>query len=224
MPQIVFIFITLLAFGLLSVLAGLRLRSKKASVIHLLIFASLGFLSGLFQLMTVLEMTAPPGVSYALLSEFILLAMVLAFGALTLNFLNKGKNFLIGYWSGAAILLVGWGLVAFNMWGLDSLGLHTPLVIDGVGWIVSLATAFVSLGTEFKKQLSVKHLNRLRYWLIATSLMTVSGLILFISPNIFYWAGVTLIIIASWLAGYTVLSYHTPDLNLLVGRSLLSRC
>ncbi len=221
--EIVTTSIALLAFGLLSVLAGLRLRSNKAAALHLFIFAGFGFFLSLFRLMTTLNITALTEITYNQLGELALLAMILAFGALTLNFLNKKKNVLISYWGGAIVILLLWGLFAFNVLTNTYLipGITYSQVLLALGWVLAVVTAFVALSTEFKKQQSAKHLNRLRYWLTATALMTVSGLVLFISPALFYWAGVFMIIIGSALVGYTVLSYHTPDLNRLVGRALL---
>ncbi len=223
-PEIVILSIILLVFGLLFVLSGLRLRSKRAIVLHLFIYAGLGLASNLFRLMGALNIASLPGVSYNLLGELTLLAMILAFGTLTLSFLNKERNILVGFWIGALVILLLWGAFVFNAGNLGSIalvpGINNALILSGVGWVLAVAISFAVLGAEFRKRQSVKHLNRLRYWLVAAALMATSGLILFISPVIFYWAGQLLILVASMLAGYTVLSYHTADLNLLVGRAV----
>ncbi len=218
--EIIVFLIVLIVFGLLFVLAGLRLRSTKVTVIHLFIFSSLGFTTSLLQLMSSLEIASLLGFSYDLLSSLMLLATILTFGALTLRFLNTAKNILIAYWSAAIVILLLWAILAFNLLTINTI--NAALILYGIGWSLSVLTAFITLGTQFRKQQSAKHLNRLRYWLISTTLITVSGLIYIFSSGIFYWAGESLILIGSILVGYTVLSYHTPDLNLLVGRALLN--
>jgi signal transduction histidine kinase len=213
--------IALFVFGLLLVMAALRLRSEKTMILHLILFAGLGFLSNLFQLMTLLEITALPDISPDLLSQIALWATVLAFGALTLNFLKKKQNILLGYWGGVIIILLIWNVLAFNLWPIPFIfGVDSIFVLAGLSWVLAIITACVALSTEFRKRQSAQHVNRLRYWLIATSLLGVSGLMMLASPSIFYSAGVALILAGSVLVGYTVVSYHTPDLNLLAGRTL----
>ena len=143
--RFVVVIISLLAFGLLLLLAGLRLRSKKSTVIHLFVFAGLGFLSNLFQLMTVLGITALWGISYGQLAQLTLLGMTMAFGALTLSFLNKERNVLIGYWVASAIILLLWGIFAFDAWGVGK-AMSMPVAITtlavlGVGWLHFLMQA-----------------------------------------------------------------------------------
>ena len=94
LSEIVITSITLMFFGLLLVLAGLRLRSKEPVVFHLILYIGLGFVSNLSRLMAGLNMTTLPTTTYSLLTEFTLLAMVLVFGALTLSFLKKERKIL----------------------------------------------------------------------------------------------------------------------------------
>ena len=115
-------------------------------------------------------------------------------------------------------------LFAINFGGWDNTKIisdvNNTLLISGLGWIMAMATVLGALSIEFRERQSAKYLNRLRYWLIATTLLGISGLILFISPTIFHWAGLPVILVGSIVTGYAVLSYHTPDLNLLIGRAL----
>jgi len=223
-PEIVITSITLFVFTLLFISTGLGLRSKKTAVLHLIIYVGLGFLSTVFRLMTALEITTLPGTTYNLFSELTLLAMISAFGALTLNFLKRERNILIGYWAGTVAILLLWGSVAFNIAGLANFdwipGVNNTTLLLGIGWVLAIVIAFVALGMEFRKRQSAKHLNRIRYWLITTTILGASGLILFITPSIFRWVGLPLILVSSILVSYIVLSYHTADLNFLVGRAL----
>jgi signal transduction histidine kinase len=216
--------ISLIAFGLLLLMAVLRLRSQQSVVYHLGLHAGLGFLASLSRLLEVLEFTTLPTLTLDAFTEAALLALVLSFGALTLNFLQKKRNLLIGYWAGAVIILCFWGALVFNLWNLAGMlaipGRSSVLIAAGLAWLGALATALSALGVEFRQQHPAKYLNRLRYWLIAATLLTVSGVIKFVNPTIFYWAGLPLATVGSVLAGYVVLSYHTRDLNLLVGHVL----
>jgi signal transduction histidine kinase len=92
--------------------------------------------------------------------------------------------------------------------------------MSGVGWVVAIGIALIALILGFRKRQPTQYLNKLRYWLVATTLLIASGLVLFINPAIFNWFGLPLLTIGSILVGYTVLSYHTPDLKLLLGQAL----
>ncbi len=229
-PEIVITSIVLLAFGLLLVLAILRLRSREPVIFYLALYVILGLLSSLSQLMTLLSVTPLTNIiTYEQVTEFGLLAMIVSFGALTLNFLKKKRNILIGYWVGGLVILVLWIVLAFNLGGWDNVVANfgvsqigsSALILAWAGWLVAIATALIALSLDFRQRRSTQYMNRLRYWLIATTLLVVSGLIRFASPTpIFNWADLPVLMIGSILVGYTVLSYHTPDLKLLVGRAL----
>jgi signal transduction histidine kinase len=216
--------IVLFGFSLLLLLAVLQLRSKKAVVFHLTLYTGFGFLLTLSRLIDVAGITTLPNATRQMVIELTLLAMGLSFGALTLNFLNKAQKVLIGYWAGAFIILLFWAVFAFNIWqspaGEAAIAFNPPFIISILGWIGALVTSFVALGTEFREQHPAKYRNRLRYWLTATVLLSTSGLIRFVNPAIFFWSGLPLILLATILVGYVVLSYHTRDLNLFVGQVL----
>lgn len=213
--------IALLVFGLFLAMAALRLRSEKIIILHLVLFAGLGFVSNLFQLMVLLEIRPWPAIAPDLFSQLGSWAMILAFGALTLKFVNIKPQLLIGYWSGATIILGTWSTQAFNLWPIPlDLGVDNIFLLAGLSWVLAIITSCVALGAEFRKRQSAQRVNRLRYWLIATSLLAVSGLMMLTNPAVFYSAGIALILAGSVLVGYTVVSHHTPDLNLLVGRTL----
>ena len=106
--EIVIASINLLFFGLLLMLAGLRLRSKEIVVLHLALYIGFGLFSNLSRLMAALQITTLPEGSPNLFTELTLLAMILAFGALTLSFLKKKQKIVMSYWSGALIILLLW--------------------------------------------------------------------------------------------------------------------
>jgi signal transduction histidine kinase len=216
--EIIITSFTLITFSLLLLLAVLRLRSKEAVVVHLTLCLGFGFLSSLSRLIGILKLTTLPALTQDAVAGLTLLALVVSFGALTLNFLKKRKEVLIGYWVGALIILLLWSAISFNFWQLATIGMTPALILSGLAWLGALAIAFIALNKEFKGQQTAKYRNRLRYWLITTALFLTSGLIRFINPAMFYWAGLPLILLGSILTGYVVFSYHTPDLNLFVGR------
>jgi signal transduction histidine kinase len=217
--EIILTSIVLVAFGLFFLLAVLRWRSKQAAVFLLMLYAGLGLLSTLSRLLNVLKVSGLPDATHTSLNEFSLLAMMISFGGLSLIFLKKGKNGIIAYGSGALVIFFLWAASTFN-WQPLAYGwsaFDAALTFSILGWLGPILTVFAVLTSEFKKQQSAKHRNRLRYWLIATALLSASGLIRFINPDVFYWTGLPFIAAGTLLAGYVVLSYHTPDLNLFVG-------
>jgi signal transduction histidine kinase len=222
--EIVVTSIALLIFGLLLVLAAFRVRFREMATLHLALYLAMGFIATLSHLTDALQFTPLPGTSYNPVSELALLVMVLAFGALTLSFLGKPRTILLGYWAAALIIIVIWDIFAFNRGNLYNSalipGISNILLVSALGWILAIGTGLVSLITEFRQRQSAKYLNRLRYWLIASTLLGTSGLIRFVNPDIFYWAGLPLVLIGSILASYVVLSYETPDINLIIGRAL----
>ena len=48
--------------------------------------------------------------------------------------------------------------------------INLALIVSEFGWAFPIIIALITLTIEFKNQQSAKHLNRLRYWLIATTL------------------------------------------------------
>jgi signal transduction histidine kinase len=237
-PETVIVSIITLVFGLLLIPAALRLRSEEKVVFHLLLYMGLGFLLSIFILLDLLKITALASYVYALLIDATQLMMIVAFGALTLNFLRKQRKSLLRYWIMALVILLFWTLFTFNFlgWGriieevtityLSQTGLNvqwigpSTLIMSGVGWVVPISVALIALILDFRKRQPTQYLNKLRYWLVATTLLIASGLVLFINPAIFNWFGLPLLTIGSILIGYTVLSYHTPDLKLLLGQAL----
>ena len=237
-PEIIIVSIVTLVFGLLLIPAVLRLRSQEKVVFHLLLYIGLGFLLSLFILLDLLKTTALASSIYNLLIDATQLVMILAFGALTLNFLKKERKSLLRYWGMALVIFLLWTLFTFNFlgWGriieevtiiyLSQTGLNVQwigpysLVMSGGGWIFATGTALIALILDFRKRQPTQYLNKLRYWLVATTLLIANGLVLFINPTIFNWVGLPLLTAGSILVGYTVLSYHTPDLKLLLGQAL----
>jgi signal transduction histidine kinase len=231
-PETLVASVTLLALGLMLVLALLRWRLKEPLIFHLGLYTGLAFFSNLFILMALLELDiALAAFRYDLATEFTLLAMILSFGALTLSFLRKRRRFLIGYWVLALVILSAWGALAVNFQGwairiidflagvdvkLDSVEQLT-LIVAGLGWLAAITTVLAILTRGFRKRQTTQHLNRLRYWLIVTTVLSATGLSLFANPATFNLAGLSLLAAATIVTGYTVLSYHTPDLKLLVG-------
>lgn len=232
--EIIIVGLALLVFGLLLVVTVSRLRAREGVDIHLALYAALGVFLNLSLLVGLLQVTTLAPISQYYTSQFTLLALILTFGALTLSFLKRERKTLLIYWSSAVVLLLLWAFFVFNPQGWadaasralteTGLGIHQTgqiaLVVAGLGWVVGLVTAVAALALDFRKRQATQYLNRLRYWLIATTLLSVSGLILFVSPAIFNSGGLLLLAIGSIVAGYTALSYHAPDLKLLVGRSL----
>ncbi|HRV92792.1 MAG TPA: GAF domain-containing sensor histidine kinase [Anaerolineae bacterium] len=213
--------IVLIGFVLLLILAGLRVRSQQTIVLYLILYLSLGLLSNISQLLLAFTGEAS---WVSVLANFFFLAQVATFGALTLNFLERERNHLISYWTSSGLILVVWLALTVNVGGLGRTnlvpGLSNSLVLAGLIWLVSIATAVVSLASEFKQKQSAKRLNRLRYWLTATALLSVSGLFFFVNPLLFIWTGWPLVLVASILISYVILTYHTRDLSLFVGRIL----
>lgn len=238
-PEIVVASVASVIFGLLLVVTALRLRSREPVVTSLALLVVLGLVVSLSRLMTVLAVT--PLVStipYQQVSEVALLGTILVFGGLTLTLLRRQTNYLIGYWVGAAIILIIWSVITFvNPLGEGisaNFGLSEDflanfgngkisalsLIISALGWVVAIVVALIAVFVDFRKRQSIQYVNRLRYWLIALTLLAASGLVHFFDPTIFNWAGLSLLVLGSLLVSYTVLSYQTPDLKLLVGRSL----
>jgi hypothetical protein len=232
--EIIFVGIALLVFGLLLVSTVSRWRTRESVVFHLTSYAALGVFLNLSLLVILLKVTTLAPISQYYTTQFTLLALILTFGALTLNFLKRERKTVLIYWSSAAVILLLWSFFVFNPQGWADaavasitgagLGINQTeqlvAVIAGLGWIIALVTTVVALAIDFRKRQATQYLNRLRYWLIAAALLSVSGLIVFVSPAIFNSAGLFLLTIGSILAGYTALSYHAPDLKLLVGRAL----
>ncbi|MBN1995079.1 MAG: GAF domain-containing protein [Anaerolineae bacterium] len=233
-PEFMTASIAALVFGFSVILAALRLRSKESVIFYLLLYMGLGLWLGLVLLADALNLPTFISGVYRPVIEFTLLAMVLAFGVLTLNFTRKSRKVLIWYWAAALLILLLWALFIFNFFGLEQITVNlamqmglalyqlgTPAVImAGLGWIVAIGVALVTLSLEFRKRkYPTQYLNKLRYWLIVIILLTSGGLVIFWVP-IFAWAGVLLLTIAGILIAYTVLSYHTPDLRILMGRAI----
>jgi signal transduction histidine kinase len=233
-PEIIFVSIALLVFGLLLVITLSRLRSRETILFHLGLYSALGLILSLSLLTGLLQVSTLPVNTQILINQFALLALILTFGGLTLNFLKKEHRTLTIYWSVGLVILFLWSICAldFQGWGtaiaafLTNMGLgisqieELALMIAGLGWLMALGTALVALSADFRKRQPTQYLNKLRYWLIVTALISVSGLVLFVSPILFNTAGLLLLTGGSILAGYNVLSYHTPDVKLLIGRAL----
>jgi len=221
-PEILINFIAVIVFGLLLVISAFRLRFKEAAVLHLTLFIALGFFSNLSQLTYTLGITPLTGTSFNPLTELLLLAMILVFGALTLSFLKKHRGILIGYWGVSVIILALWTIFTpqVRIWGDIPISpdANSVLIVAEFDWVMPIVVALIALSIEFRHQQSAKHLNRLRYWLIATTLLAMSGLAFFINPTNFYWSGLPLALVGSVIASYIILSYHTADLNLFIGR------
>ncbi|MBE7552366.1 MAG: GAF domain-containing sensor histidine kinase [Anaerolineales bacterium] len=233
-PEIVFVAIVLLVFSLLLILAVSRFRARETVVFHLALYAGLGFFLGLSLLVSLLNVTTLSPINQYYTNQFILLALILTFGALTLNFLKRDQKTLVTYWSGGFVILLLWSFFVFNPQGWAeaaanyvaglSIGINQTgelaMIAAGLGWIMAVITSLVALAVDFRKRQATQYLNRLRYWLITTTLLSVSGLILFAGPYLFNTAGLLLLALGSGLAGFTVVSYHAPDLKLLIGRAI----
>ncbi|MCB0154781.1 MAG: HAMP domain-containing histidine kinase [Anaerolineae bacterium] len=232
-PHILVLSITTILFGLLIVPTALRLLSKERVVFHLLLYIILGLIANLSFLLAGLALTTLTEQAYLLTAHGTLLAFSLSFGALTLDFLKTEQRRILQYWGSALAILLVWLLFAFDWlgWGqvsfpatpitetpLTGLG-PGPTLVAGLGWLVGLVTTLIAVAVDFKQPHPTQYLNRLRYWIIVTVLLAVSGLILFTSPNLIVWAGLPTLTASSLVACYIVLSYHTPDLRLLIGRA-----
>lgn len=220
--------ITLITFSLLIMLAALHQRAREPVVFHLAFYSVLGFLLSLSLMATLLPTTVIiiPDQLHRVVFEFVPLAMILTFGALSLSFLKKPTKYLVGYWIVALLILALWNILKFNIGaiqttisGISQIAPPT-LLLSGLGWLIALGATFIGLATDFRKRRAAQYLNRLRYWLITSTLVGTSGLVLFINPAVFNWAGLFLLWSGTIVAGYNVLSYQTPDLKLLVGRAL----
>ncbi|MEW5960810.1 MAG: ATP-binding protein [Chloroflexota bacterium] len=219
--EIVFISIALLTFGLMLVLAMLRIRSQETIILHLALYAGLGLVLGLSLLLARLSLTLPiPGISYRLTTEFVLLAMMATFGALTFNLQKKEPKYLIVFWASSVIVLALWFLLLFNFQAQNSIAGPPAKILSGLGWVAAIATVLTTLSLDFRKRQPAQYVNRLRYWLIGIILLGAGGVIFYANAAIFNWAGLPPIVVGSIIAAYTVLSYHTPDLRLLTGRAL----
>lgn len=219
---------SLVVFGLLLVLSASRLQLREMVSYLLTLYVGLGFFLSLTRLMDLLQVVIIANIEHDLVVQFTLLAMMLMFTAMTLCFLRRSPKRLLPYSAGALVILLLWSLLAFDFlgWGRalvaflgESLPVQPPHLVAGLGWIFAIATALVTLTSEFQKRQTTQYLNRLRYWLMATALLIASGLVSFLSPAVFDWAGMLLLMGGSMIAAYTVLSYHTPDLKLLIGRA-----
>jgi len=219
-PEFVLNSAILVILALLLLFAVFRLRnSAQATVFHLAAYIGLLFGAYLARLMELLALVPPPAISYGQLSTLGLLATILAFGALSLSLLRVNRAKLMGYWFGAAAILAGWGVSTVQLPPADG-AISIPFALEVVGWVAALAGVYAGLIHALRQQPSSKHRNRLRYWLIATTLHFAAGLILLSDLAIFWWTGSPLLIIGSVLAGYVVLRYHTPDLNRVIGRAM----
>ncbi|MBN1220395.1 MAG: GAF domain-containing sensor histidine kinase [Anaerolineae bacterium] len=233
-PEIITVFIASLVFGFLLIPASLRLRSKEQVVFHLLLYMALGLLLSLLHLVNLLNLITFPGTLYILLRGLGELTMILTFGGLTLNLLRRKQKGLLWYWVVALMFLLTWGLFAFNPlnWGngatffllsqtgLDLYQIAPPaFIVTGSAWTYALGVPLIALILDLRKRQPTQYLNKLRFWLIAIIFLTTAGLVSVINPA-FYWIGFSLLVIGSVLAGYTALSYSTPDLAKLFGRTL----
>ncbi|MFN8458731.1 MAG: GAF domain-containing protein [Anaerolineae bacterium] len=232
--EIVVVSIGLFLFGLLLLVTVSRLRSKEMMVSHLALYAALGVALNLSLLVGLLRVTNLSSEAHALANQFMLVALALTYGALTLSFLKKERRQLTNYWIAALVILLLWGIVAFDFQGWGTIVLnyvagfnlgvthigHLEMLVAELGWLVGVITGLFSLTQDFVKRQPIQYLNKLRYWLISTALLSVAGLVAFFAPAMFNLAGLLLLAMGSILIGYTALSYHTPDLKLLVGRAL----
>lgn len=219
-PESLLTLAILTVLGLLLLSTIFRLRySNQATVLHLAGYAGLLFLAHLAHLMDILAIQPLPDVTYAQLTQLALLASILVFGASTLSFLQLAKTLQTTYWISAVIILLLWSTVTFQ---LLAVGNNPTFLVSATaaGWLAALGSTYAALGNNFAQQRSSKHRNRLRYWLIATTLIAAGGLIFFFGTNLFFWTGSPLLVAGTVLTGYVVLSYHTPDLGQLLGRAL----
>jgi signal transduction histidine kinase len=227
--EIVVTSIAILAFGLLLVLVALRLRSREAVIFHLALHIILGLLLGVTTLFDLLSVSSPLGeIAFDSMAQFFGLAMVLSLGALTLNFLRKEWKLLISYWVISVLILILWTMMAVDGMGwqtaiisLTPAGSPSPtLILAGLGWLGAIATAFSTLTIDLRKRHSAQYKNKLRYWLVAVTLWAGSGVVFFAAPAFWVSLGLLMLTVGSVLASYTVLSYHTPDLQQLMNRAL----
>lgn len=232
LPELIIVVITLLAFSLLFILTALRIRSRTPVIYHLALYLALGL--GLSAARLAMLVTATPPVGYTVYhftSRLLLLAFVLAFGILTLNFLKKSRRTLTVYGAFILAILSLWLILTLNLWGWSRmLTANSNLAIwqagppavllSGAVWVVVLAATLITLTLDYQKRQPAQQKNRLRYWFLATALLAGGGTIFYLLPFSFNWSGLLLLAVGSGLAGYTVLSYQTADLKRLVGRAL----
>ena len=93
--EIVVASIAVFVFGLLLILVALRLRSRESVIFHLALYIVLGLGLSISNLLSLLAQTTSGNSSTpSPITEFLSVAMVLSFGALTLNFLKKERKVL----------------------------------------------------------------------------------------------------------------------------------
>ena len=110
--EIVVTSITTLVFGLLLIIATLRLRSQEPAIFHLTLYMILSLALSASVLLSLLSLTnLLRGTAYNLIAQFVALAMILSFGALTLSFLKKNRRTQIIYWIIALVILTLTGMV-----------------------------------------------------------------------------------------------------------------
>jgi signal transduction histidine kinase len=227
-PESIIPLICTIILGILLIPTFLRLRSGEKVVAHLLAYLILVFALNLTLFLNFIALPLLSDSMYALIIGFSQLAAILTSGALTISLLKRPPGTLVNYWGAALIILILWGILAFDVlgrvtnlasvWGLG----ETPtLAVSIFGWILAIGTSLITTSSDFRRrQKPAQFLNKLRYWLVAITLLIATGLVLFINPPLFSWVGLPLWVLASILIDYTVLSYHTPDLSLLLGRTL----
>ena len=231
-PDILLLSITTALFGLLIIPTSLRLLTKERVVFHLLLYVGVGLVANVSILLAQVGLTTFSDQAFALFDQAILLLLILTFGALTLDFLKKEQGHLLKYWAVALGILVVWALFALDIFGwAETTGVTTvvddalqgdgllPILIAAAGWIFAIGTTLIAIAADFRQPHPTQYLNRLRYWTIATMLLLLSGLILFTSPRLINWAAIPALTVGSLVACYIILSYHTPDLRLLIGRA-----
>ena len=113
----IIISIAVLIFGLLLVISAFRLRRKEAVVLSF---------NALYYLWISLKSFSPhrcvgnhastpvPRLIHSPI--YSCLAMILAFGGLTLTFLKRHRGILIGYWAASLIVLALWIVFTPNVW------------------------------------------------------------------------------------------------------------
>src|SRR5262245_57840667 len=115
--EIVFVAITLLVFGLLLVLAVPRFRARETVVFHLALYGGLGLFFSLSLLVSLLNVTTLSPTNQYYTNQFTLLALILTFGAMTLNFLKREQRTLVTYWSSGFVIMLLWSFFVFNPQG-----------------------------------------------------------------------------------------------------------
>ncbi|RME78440.1 MAG: GAF domain-containing protein, partial [Chloroflexi bacterium] len=220
--------ITAIMFSLVVISTVMRLPSREGANIHLLFFAVGGLIFSILLLLQWAVVGSLPGMIAEDLLGISAAVVSVLYAGLTLSFLRRKPLTLGIFWVLGLLITAGAVLVNFDIqqWGqktaaIISLPPQTLAYWSNAGiTAAALATALIATLVDFRHRKSVQHLNRLRYWLIATLLLGGSAVVFIAGLVQWNWLGLIFLLSGSLLAAYVVLRHHTPNLGRLMGRVL----